>query len=91
MEKFKWCSDQLAGWYSFSIRNKPILTAIVYGGGKVDISVPPCDGSANNGRRGYCIWAPDGAQTTYVNIESITQEWEMADDLGDSHVAFSTR
>ena len=63
-------------------------TAIVYGGGKVDISVPPCDGSANNGRRGYCIWAPDGAQTTYVNTsESITQEWEMADDLGDSHVA----
>ena len=63
-------------------------TAIVYGGGKVDISIPPCDGSANNGRRGYCIWAPDGAQTSYVNTsESITQEWEMADDLGDSHIA----
>ena len=60
----------------------------VYGGGKVDISIPPCDGSANNGRRGYCIWAPDGIQTNYVNSsESITQEWEMADDLGDSHVA----
>ena len=63
-------------------------TALVYGGGKVDISIPPCDGSANNGRRGYCIWAPDGIQTNYVNSsESITQEWEMADDLGDSHVA----
>ena len=63
-------------------------TTTVYGGGKVDISIPPCDGSANNGRRGYCIWAPDGIQTNYVNSsESITQEWEMADDLGDSHVA----
>ncbi len=63
-------------------------TTTVYGGGKVDISIPPCDGSANNGRRGYCIWAPDGIQTNYVNSsEYITQEWEMADDLGDSHVA----
>ena len=63
-------------------------TTTVYGGGKVDISIPPCDGSANNGRRGYCIWAPDGIQTNYVNSsKSITQEWEMADDLGDSHVA----
>ena len=63
-------------------------TTTVYGGGKVDISIPPCDGSANNGRRGYCIWAPDGIQTNYVNSsESITQEWEMADDLGDSHIA----
>ncbi len=63
-------------------------TTTVYGGGKVDISIPPCDGSANNGRRGYCIWAPDGMQTNYVNSsESITQEWEMADDLGDSHIA----
>ena len=61
-------------------------TTTVYGGGKVDISIPPCDGSANNGRRGYCIWAPDGIQTNYVNpSESITQEWEMANDLGDSH------
>ena len=63
-------------------------TTTVYGGGKVDISIPPCDGSANNGRRGYCIWAPDGIQTNYVNSsEYITQEWEMADDLRDSHVA----
>tara|TARA_B100000242_G_scaffold42036_1_gene25116 strand:- start:2422 stop:3999 length:1578 start_codon:yes stop_codon:yes gene_type:complete len=61
-------------------------TITVYGGGKIDISIPPCDGSANLGRRGYCIWAPDGIQTNYVNpSESITQEWEMANDLGDSH------
>ena len=61
-------------------------TITVYGGGKIDISIPPCDGSANLGRRGYCIWAPDSIQTNYVNpSESITQEWEMANDLGDSH------
>ena len=61
-------------------------TITVYGGGKIDISIPPCDGSANLGRRGYCIWAPDGIQTNYVNpSESVTQEWEMANDLGDSH------
>ena len=61
-------------------------TITVYGGGKIDISIPPCDGSANLGRRGYCIWAPDSIQMNYVNpSESITQEWEMANDLGDSH------
>tara|TARA_Y100001954_G_scaffold83536_1_gene91700 strand:+ start:1651 stop:3963 length:2313 start_codon:yes stop_codon:yes gene_type:complete len=63
-------------------------TITVYGGGKMDISIPPCDGSANLGRKGYCIWAPDGIQTNYVNpSESITQEWEMANDLGDSHAS----
>ena len=63
-------------------------TIIVYGGGKIDVNIPPCDGSANNSRKGYSIWAPDGITTSYVNSsESITQEWEMANDLGDSHIA----
>ena len=63
-------------------------TITVYGGGKVDISIPPCDGSAPNGRKGYSIWGIDGIQTNYYNpSESITQEWEMANDLGDSHIA----
>ena len=63
-------------------------TTIVYGGGKIDINIPPCDGSANNSRKGYSIWAPDGITTNYINSsESITQEWEMANDLGDSHIA----
>jgi alpha-amylase len=61
-------------------------TSIVYGGGKVNISIPPCDGSANLGRRGYCVWAPQGIDTNYVRPEKYTtQEWEMSDDLGDSH------
>jgi len=60
----------------------------VYGGGKVDISIPPCDGSAAQGRRGYSVWAPQGITDNYVRpAENIVQEWEMADDLGDSHIS----
>ena len=63
-------------------------TIIVYGGGKIDINIPPCDGTAPNGRKGYSIWAPDGIITNYNNSsEQITQEWEMANDLGDSHIS----
>ncbi len=60
----------------------------VYGGGKVDISIPPCDGTAAQGRRGYSIWAPQGITENYLRpAENIVQEWEMADDLGDSHIS----
>jgi alpha-amylase len=60
----------------------------VYGGGKVDIDIPPCNGSALNGRRGYCVWAPQGITTNYVNAPiRTTQEWEMDNDLGDGLVA----
>jgi alpha-amylase len=63
-------------------------TIIVYGGGKIDINIPPCDGTAPNGRKGYSIWAPDGIITNYNNSsEQIIQEWEMANDLGDSHIS----
>jgi alpha-amylase len=61
-------------------------TATVYGGGKVNISIPPCDGSALQGRRGYAIWAPQGITSNYtLTPKRITQEWEMANDLGDNH------
>ena len=60
---------------------------VVYGGGKVDISIPPCDGTANLGRRGYAVWAPQGITDNYQRpSKNITQEWEMADDLGDKHL-----
>ncbi|MFM7594569.1 MAG: alpha-amylase domain-containing protein, partial [Flavobacteriales bacterium] len=63
-------------------------TVTVNGSGQVNIAIPPCDGSAAAGRRGYSIWAPVGINTNYVRpSESITQEWEMADDLGDSSPA----
>lgn len=61
-------------------------TSTVYGGGKVNISIPPCDGSALQGRRGYAIWAPQGITSNYnLSAKRITQEWEMANDLGDNH------
>jgi len=54
------------------------------GSGKATIYVPPCDGS--NVRRGYCIWGPAGVTGSFnPSQRSTTQEWEMADDLGDSH------
>jgi alpha-amylase len=63
-------------------------TRTVYGGGRVDISVPPCNGSAAAGRRGYCVYAPQGIVTNYDRPAlRTTQEWEMDDDLGDNHVS----
>ncbi|MCC2545568.1 DUF1939 domain-containing protein [Hymenobacter sp. BT175] len=54
--------------------------------GWVQISVPPCDGTALLGRRGYAVWAPVGINSNFsLAARTTTQEWEMADDLGDSH------
>ncbi len=53
---------------------------------EVTIRTPPCDGSAPLGRRGYSVWAPVGqAGSAYAppRATTTTQEWEMADDLGD--------
>ncbi len=55
------------------------------GNGQVTINVPPCDGS--NIRRGYCIWGKaNSAIALNSPVNSVTQEWEMADDLGDSNI-----
>lgn len=63
-------------------------TRTVYGGGKVDIAIPPCNGTAPQGRRGYSVWAPQGITANYNRpAKRITQEWEMEDDLGDRHTA----
>ena len=42
---------------------------------------------ADNGGSGYAVWAPAGKEDLYAPYRSktTTQEWEMADDLGDSH------
>lgn len=51
---------------------------------RVTIWVPPCDGS--NARRGYTVWGPDGISGGFSPTpRSTTQEWEMANDLGDKH------
>ncbi|GAB3289410.1 hypothetical protein GCM10027511_01210 [Hymenobacter humi] len=50
----------------------------------VAINTPPCNGTAASGRRGYSVWAPTGIGTNYVKTaRTTTQEWELADDLGD--------
>jgi alpha-amylase len=52
--------------------------------GMATIFVPPCDGS--NVRKGYTIWGPAGVTGSFNPAQrTTTQEWEMADDLGDSH------
>src|SRR5213075_1343729 len=52
--------------------------------GRATIFVPPCNGS--NPRRGYSIWGPAGISGGFnPPNRGTTQEWEMADDLGDSH------
>ena len=61
-------------------------TSTVYGGGKVDLSIPPCDGSAPQNRKGYSIWAPEGITDNYSRpVKNMVQEWELSDDLGDRH------
>jgi alpha-amylase len=52
--------------------------------GRATIGVPPCNGSRV--RRGYSVWGPAGVTGGFnASNRSTTQEWEMADDLGDSH------
>ncbi len=54
--------------------------------GKITVYAPPVNGTAT--RKGYCVWAPAGYASSYNNsLASTTQEWEMADDLGDSHAS----
>ncbi|GAA4377086.1 alpha-amylase family glycosyl hydrolase [Hymenobacter koreensis] len=60
-------------------------TVTVSGSKTVTINTPPCNGTAAGGRRGYSVWAPTGIGTNYNLAErSTTQEWELADDLGDN-------
>jgi alpha-amylase len=61
-----------------------VLTVDASGG--FNINTPPCNGTALNGRKGYSVWAPINAITNFsLNPKATTQEWEMANDLGDSH------
>ncbi len=54
---------------------------------RVRINVPPVNPAANV--YGYAIWAPVSAEPTVAYTPSrntaTTQEWELANDLGDSH------
>jgi alpha-amylase len=65
-------------------------TVTVDANGWAPINTAPVDPSLNAaGRHGYSVWAPIGKDAnTYTPARSTssTQEWEMADDLGDAHV-----
>lgn len=63
-------------------------TVTVQGDRRVNIKTAPCNGTALFGRRGYAVWAPTGVASSYVPKRAVTttQEWEMSNDLGDSHV-----
>ena len=57
-----------------------------WGDGRFNVRVTPADGK---GGLGYAVWAPvtDEKWLNYAPYRNTvtTQEWEMADDLGDSH------
>jgi alpha-amylase len=56
------------------------------GSGQATLWIPPCDGS--NIRRGYCVWGPAGISGGFAPSQKVTtQEWEMANDLGDKHAS----
>ncbi len=65
-------------------------TVTVDANGYADILTPPVDPSLNPAaRHGYSVWAPVGQDAdvyTPPRATTTTQEWEMANDMGDSHV-----
>jgi alpha-amylase len=53
---------------------------------RVQISTPPCNGTAR--RRGFSVWGPVGLNfdaPLSIPVRTTQQEWELANDLGDSH------
>ncbi|WP_460501342.1 alpha-amylase domain-containing protein, partial [Hymenobacter agri] len=56
------------------------------GNAYVNVNTPPCDGATNRSGHGYSVWAPvgqDNAGYSPGRTTETTQEWEMANDLGD--------
>lgn len=66
-------------------------TVTVDANGWAPINTPPVNPALNiAGRRGYSVWAPigkDGNSYQPPRGLSTTQEWEMANDLGDNHAS----
>lgn len=80
-----------------------VTTTRVYGDGRVLIKTAPAGHTIAGARgHGYSIWAPKPAGVTFSTVSdlynylddyapgratSTVQEWEMANDLGDSHTS----
>jgi alpha-amylase len=66
-------------------------TVTVDANGYATINTPPVNPTLNiAGRRGYSVWGRVGMDSfVYTPARNVrtTQEWEMANDLGDSHVS----
>ncbi|UEG48753.1 hypothetical protein LK994_08895 [Ferruginibacter lapsinanis] len=78
-----------------------VTTSVVQPDGRVLIKTAVCGHVISGARgHGYSIWAPAPTGVTFTTVQDIydylktytpprdpstTQEWEMADDLGDSH------
>jgi alpha-amylase len=66
-------------------------TVTVDANGYATINTPPVNPTLNAaGRRGYSVWGRVGLDSFVYNPPRnvrTTQEWEMANDLGDSHVS----
>lgn len=62
-------------------------TSVVQGDQRALITAPAV--SPSNGTYGFAIWGPQGALANYEpsRSSSTTQEWELSDDLGDSHAS----
>ncbi len=60
-------------------------------GGRVRVQAPSCNGTVNNTlKKGVAVYAPASLESFFnapfpIAERSTSQEWEMADDLGDSH------
>ncbi len=73
----------------------------VQGDGRLNVNTPPVNPELNiAGRHGYSVWAPVPANSPFSSVRQMqdylsewspvrnpetTQEWELADDLGDRH------
>jgi alpha-amylase len=61
-------------------------------GGRVRVQAPPCSGSQNNTiNKGVAVYGPASLESFFnapfpIAERDATHEWEMADDLGDSHL-----
>ncbi|MFM9985901.1 MAG: alpha-amylase domain-containing protein [Flavobacteriales bacterium] len=70
-------------------------TVTVDANGWAPINTPPVNPALNvAGRKGYSVWAPtgkDGIVYTPSRPTATTQEWEMANDLGDKHASSLTQ
>lgn len=62
-------------------------TSVVQVDQRALITAPAVD--PTSGTYGFAVWAPQGALAPYSpsRITSTTQEWELSDDLGDSHAS----